>query len=173
MRPDQGIDHGEYAGVDYGFGLTNIDTETGIRYGILHQNHVVQMWADESEPDYGTVACVECGEELKDDEPCHEHGHTSDDFYDMAEARHWTIDTDELKAMSDEMGDIFILKSIYFTYAQFCSPCAPGACSLANPISPSESYSNRCYCFGHDCFEEGKAPYRVWSIETGEEVFPA
>jgi len=29
---------------------------------------------------------------------------------------------------------------------------------------------NACYCFGHDWFEDGKAPYPVYSVETGELV---
>lgn len=68
-------------------------------------------------------------------------------------------------------GDLWIFRSPYFTYAQFCSPCAPGACHLRNSLEePSEP--NKCYCLGHDWFEEGKAPYAVYSVETGQEVAP-
>jgi hypothetical protein len=62
--------------------------------------------------------------------------------------------------------DIFVLESPFFTFAQFCSPCAPGACYLRNPLDePSED--NKCYCLGHDWFEDKKAPYQVYSVATG------
>jgi hypothetical protein len=99
----------------------------------------------------------------------------------------WFIDNEEYKASSDSYGDIFVIKAPYFTVAQFCSPCAPGACYLENPIdinpvsdSPpkridiaSRQYlANACYCFGHDWFDDAKAPYPVYSVETGELVNP-
>ena len=67
--------------------------------------------------------------------------------------------------------DIFVCKSPYFTYAQFCSPCAPGAGYLLNPLTEPDP-GNKAYCFGHDWFESGKAPYPVYSVETGELVRP-
>ena len=68
--------------------------------------------------------------------------------------------------------DIFILKSPYYTYGLFCSPCAPGAIDLDNPIWRDTPDNNKAYCFGHEWFESGKAPYRVFSVETEEEIFP-
>ena len=50
-------------GIDYGRGQTNIDHETGIRYGVIPQNDVLQSWSDASEADYGPAACGECGNE--------------------------------------------------------------------------------------------------------------
>lgn len=95
--------------------------------------------------------------------------------------------------------DIFVIKSPYYTYAALCSPCAPGAGYLMNwlPISEkikeaalasaifqdlpdgykswidyhmNQSDFPRVYCFGHDWFESGKAPYPVFSIEAGKLV---
>ncbi len=77
----------------------------------------------------------------------------------------------EIDAHCGQDGDIFVTSSPYFTYAQFCSPCAPGACYLANPIDEHDD-NNRAYCFGHDWFEDGIAPYPVYSVETGELVSP-
>ena len=82
-----------------------------------------------------------------------------------------TLDDGEYKATEGQDSDIFILKAPYFTYAQFCSPCAPGACYLRNELETPVD-NNRAYCFGHDWFEGGKAPYRVYSVETGKEVIP-
>ena len=53
----------EYAGIDYGMGRTNVNLETGIRYGVIPMNEVLQAWADESEPYYGEPMCPYCGNE--------------------------------------------------------------------------------------------------------------
>ncbi len=56
------------AGIDYGMGTTNIDKENGIRYGVIPQNEVLQVWCDSSEAYYGepeecTCMNPECGED--------------------------------------------------------------------------------------------------------------
>lgn len=68
--------------------------------------------------------------------------------------------------------DLMILKSPFFTYAQYCSPCVPGACNLDSPLDhiPNDG-SNGCYCLGHDWFDGGKAPYPVFNM-GGAEIFP-
>lgn len=38
-------------GIDYGGGQTNIDHETGIRFGVIPANDVLQAWADSAEDD--------------------------------------------------------------------------------------------------------------------------
>jgi hypothetical protein len=87
--------------------------------------------------------------------------------------------------------DLFVAKSPYFTFAPECSPCAPGACYLRDGIKESggarPSYSPeqfvefsslsgkehlKCYCLGHEWFEEEEAPYAVYSVQTGERVYP-
>ena len=154
-----------YEGIDYSMGLPmkngkipNINRETGIRYGVIHQNEVLQAWADSSEPEY---PCDECEFEMGDDDcsSCE------------CEAIAWNVDDGEYLASSGSDGDIMILKSPFFTYAQFCSPCAPGACYLMNPLD-HESKNNRAYCFGHDWFEDGHAPYDVFDVATGKRVNP-
>ena len=56
--------------------------------------------------------------------------------------------------------DIFVLKSPYYTFAQFCSPCVPGAGNLDNP----DPDGVKCYCLGHEWFEEEKASYPVYQV---------
>jgi hypothetical protein len=119
----------KYKGIDYGLGRSNIG-ENGIRYGVINQNDVGQIWYDESEPWYA---------DQPDDEFCEPVS-----FY---------IDNEEYSAECGEDGDIFITRSPYFTYAQFCSPCAPGAVYLTDFIDEKDP-NNRGYCFGHDMFEE-------------------
>jgi len=144
-----------YAGIDYGLGKTNIDRETGIRYGVIPFNVVCQVWCDESEGFYP---------EIEEEEEC--------GFDCCIEPLGHKYNNEGYKAIqSNDNCDIFIEKSPYFTYAQFCSPCAPGACYLPNHLEgPSDN--NKCYCFGHDWFDDGKAPYPVYSVETGKLVSP-
>lgn len=140
-------------GIDYGLGKTNIDSKTGIRYGVIHQNEVLQAWCDSSEPYY---PCDDCDNKPEEDEDYHSN-------CDFCEPASFYVDGKEYKAESDSMGDIFITKSTYYTRAQFCSPCAPGACYLSNPCNDGE----KAYCFGHNWFydtETGKAPYPVYRV---------
>lgn len=160
-----------YAGIDYsGPGATcNRDLETGIRYGIIPQNDVGQAWFDSSELDYGNPHCPHCGCELKTGKEYQRCPKCRKAIRDMSECypdecNGCYIDDGEYKAFSDDSGDIWIVKSPYFTRAQFCSPCAPGACYLRNDCPDGE----RAYCLGHDWFDGGKAPYPVYSVETGE-----
>jgi hypothetical protein len=155
-----------YIGIDYAFGMANIDSETGIRYGVIHQNQVLQAWADSSEPEYACNGCdVEQGSEDCSMAACEPVG--------------FVYDADGYLASADSMGDIMILKSPYFTYAQFCSPCAPGACHLENPLEHRDAIdgatrlgNNQTYCFGHDWFDDNEAPYPVYEVATGKLVKP-
>ena len=141
----------QYNGIDYGHGLTNIDASSGIRYGVINQHRVLQAWCDSSEPVYSDS--------------------DRDEIDDTAEPSAFVYNRDGYQMESDSYGDIFICKSPYYTYAQFCSPCAPGACHLEHPLDNTEQ-NNRCYCLGHDWFDESRASYRVFSVETGLEILP-
>ncbi len=166
-----------YVGIDYGLGKVNRDA-SGIRFGVISQDEVGQAWADSSEPVYPDPCCPKCGgkvvpseewEEADKDFHCQscEQSFWSDAVY--GEPSGFAVNDKEYSASCGDCGDIFILRAPFFTYAQFCSPCAPGACYLANPLDePCDN--NRAYCFGHDWFEGGVAPYPVYSVETGELV---
>jgi len=197
-------------GIDYGLGKTNIDPETGIRFGVIHQNEIGNAWFEDSEPEYGPTCCPHCGSELaKTDDidradidgdhlvifddvdteyyclACN-RGLEDDELQECAEPLGFYVHTDDLKSHCGESGDIFVTESKYFTYAQFCSPCAPGAVSLCEPLLPMAVYgkgnahdkcgvpleNNRGYCFSHDWFEGSIAPYPVFSVETGKQVRP-
>ena len=181
----------DYRGIDYSCGTANRDMETGIRFGVINQNDVGQAWYDASEPYYGEPCCPKCGndadlsdllaeDEIKDWE---REPHEGEDFgcysceyiFGMESAfpesaLSFGFDEEGYKAeCGANYGDIFVMKSPYFTYAQFCSPCAPGACHLMNPLK-EPNMSNKCYCFGSDWFMDEKAPYPVYSVATGELV---
>lgn len=164
----------EYAGIDYGRGATNIDAETGIRYGVIPQGAVLQAWADSSEPHYGEQQCSKCAATITmDDSTCPECGVELDPYgFDFVEPVSFYVDDDEYSAECGDNGDIFITRSPFFTFAQFCSPCAPGAGYLENELSEPNP-NNRAYCFGHDWFDEGRAPYTVYRVATGEVVSPS
>ena len=175
-----------YAGIDYGLGQSNIDTANGIRYGVISQNSIMPECTDEFEQDYGKPTCPECGNECADTTPESRHWesyseHGCADYVCMT-CEH-TLDSSEV--FSDEsLGfsydaqgyrltncldfDIFVIKSPYYTFAQFCSPCVPGAGNLDNPMPDGV----KTYCLGHDWFDESRAPYPVYSVETGEQVNP-
>ena len=169
----------EYAGIDYSLGKSNFDTETGIHFGVISQHSVLQAWADSAEPDYDEPTCPSCtgkltpANEEKDYycKDCDKSWFSQDVFGD--EPNGWTLDDGEYKACDCLDTDIMILKSPYRTYAQYCSPCVPGAGNLDHPICPENAEGScSCYCFGHDWFDDGKAPYRVFRVVDGEEVLP-
>jgi hypothetical protein len=138
----------ETMGVDWGKGVTNIDTKTGIRYGVINQREVLEAWCDSSEPDF-----LECRE---------------DEESGCLEPLSYSINDGKYKAQSGEDGDIFIVKSPYYTRCLYCSPCAPGAGWLMSP----DKRGIKAYCFGHDWFASGVAPYPVFSVKTNRSVSP-
>lgn len=181
------------AGIDYGNGTTNIDHETGIRFGVIPTIDVGQAWYDSAEADYGDPHCPKCGNAVSTDtdfdgiedfeqfasfQPvagcadccCHRCRITIDSadcFPDEAIA--FTLDNEGYcAAQSGDDCDIFITKSPFYTHADFCSPCAPGACYLRSPCDKGA----KAYCFGHDWFEDGKAPYPVYRVSDGSLVEP-
>lgn len=169
----------DYAGIDYGMSKSNRDESSGIRYGVIHRNEIGQAWFDEAEAWYGDdvdveyMTCPECGEEhsgkLGEIVECKCGEEFELELPEYAEPISFSYIGEGYKAECGEDGDIFIFESPYYTYAQFCSPCAPGACYLMNPLEdPIEN--NKCYCFCHDWFEDGVAPYPVYDVKTGKLV---
>ncbi len=145
------------AGIDYGMGLTNVDRDTGIRYGVISSHDILQAWADSSEAYYG--------------EPETETDEESDGFDEYAEPISFTFTDDGIQAeQSANDTDVFITLSPFYTFAPFCSPCAPGAGYLSGDTPHDESDGVKTYCFGHDWFDDGKAPYRVYRVSDDSEV---
>lgn len=112
-------------GIDYGNGLTNIDNETGIRYGVISLNNVDQNWLNDFETHYpDTIHADDC------DNP--ENCYCSD----IMEATHATYNKDGLiceYSFNSSMNILFIFKSPRIVACRFCSPCVPGAGDLDNP----------------------------------------
>lgn len=192
-----------YKGIDYGLGKSNVNTQTGIRFGVISQNTLnpealddvfqtgedldfesfrEQVKADLLSAIEGALNNYLIGSRLPDsakDAADAAFDAISDNLGDCYEntgdCTRMEYKRDGYHVRTDSSGDVWVFESAFFTYAQFCSPCAPGACYLSaflcNP-DPETDKDNRAYCFGHDWFDDGKAPYPVYSVETGELVQP-
>lgn len=147
------------AGIDYGMGTTNVNVATGIHYGVISQHDVSQAWCDSSEAIYPEIETEydDNGDEIEQDDYCSDLEPTgyaySGDGYELVDC----LDS-----------DIMVLASPFYTFARFCSPCVPGAGNLND--AGDEDHGVMTYCLGHDWFEDGKAPYPVYSVETGKPV---
>lgn len=166
-------------------GTANFNTVTGIHYGVISQYAIMPEAWNDFEPDYGPAICPKCGNEAQlwdaeksaNWENYRESGYQSADYQCETcehvldaeecfgdEAIGWNYDSDGYKLTDCLDSDIFILEAPFYTFARFCSPCVPGAGNL-------ESYDPdgvKTYCLGHDWFDNGKAPYPVYSVETGK-----
>lgn len=176
-----------YKGLDYSLGRSNVDHATGIHYGVISQHTIGEAWYDQAEADYGDPHCPKCG----NDAIVVADG-TSDDYEDFEEMCHGCreyacedcrILFDGEEAFGDEPigfhfkdseytltdcldSDVFVLRSPYYTYAQFCSPCVPGAGNLNTPCEDGP----KTYCLGPEWFEGDKAPYPVYRVSDNSVV---
>lgn len=157
--------------IDYSHGQSNIDKETGIRYGVIPQNNVLQAWCDSNEPIYSTN-CPHCGNELTQEmynnalTYCSKEGDPENlkertcpscneilcdiDFQESEPIGFILNDGEYLAQQDSEDCDIFITKSPYYTLCDFCSPCAPGAGYILN----QNKEGCKAYCFGPEFFNE-------------------
>lgn len=175
-----------YAGIDYrGFG-PRVNQRGEFHYGVISINALGDYAWESFEADYGEPTCGVCGSTAVeidnaevpdlDEEPegwdddgrdyacltC-QRSFDSDDAFGDEPLGHY-LDNGEYKAWVDSHYDVMITQSPYFTYAQYCSPCAPGAGHLENPTP----LGIKTYCFGHDWFNDDKAPYPVFSCKTNK-----
>lgn len=83
--------------------------------------------------------------------------------------------TIQYKAEQHEEGqNIIITHSPYYTWAMLCSPCYPNAgdidSSIAAVIDAQSGY--KTYCFGHNWFENGIAPYPLIRVSDNRVMSP-
>lgn len=159
-------------GFDYGRGLTNIDRKTSIRYGIIPAHLVGDAWYSDSEPFYPPYPiCPNCGYEYRTKREPVKCPKCKNENFDMMfdDAEVPFIYRSDRYVLEQPAGDpdIWVFKSPFYTIAGYCSPCAPGAVYLTD-TSPDA----RGYCLGHNWFEGGRAPYKVFSVKTGKEIIP-
>lgn len=171
-----------YPGIDYAAGQqVNRDAKTGIRYGIIPSmdvspdalEDIYLNGTDTDYEDWQQAIKSEIRNALsnylseKAIQRVIDNGldNIGDDYQPTGDCTRYEYEQDGYKLMIDGSGDLWVMESPYVTYAQFCSPCAPGACHLGSPLdinapSPLEE-ANRCYCLGPEWFEENQAPYPV------------
>lgn len=176
-------------GIDYGMGTTNIDKKTGIRYGVINMNALCEFAWESFEADYGNPTCPECGNDaIEFEEGLHDkykwinkgqsiYLHVGEYACEQCEITMdgedvygeepigWNLNDGEYIAEVGSDGDVILTKSPYFTYAQFCSPCVPGAGHLEHPIEGGV----KTYCFDKTWFEDDIAPYPIYSVIGFEE----
>lgn len=172
------------AGIDYGLGQANINHETGIRFGVISVHSLSDWVLGEAEPVYPETVEVECPEcktrwdtsnlcpdDMQTCPECGEESRYRD--LDGLEPASWDYaanDPDYDTDYSESLNCVFVTRSQFYTFGRFCSPCAPGAVDLDSATEPEDGA--KAYCFGHDWFEDGKAPYRVFRVADGVEVEP-
>jgi len=177
------------AGIDYGMGQSNIDHETGIRYGVIPLHDLMPEAADDifsNGDDVGYAAAID---EIKDgiesgfkqvleglglrpdDDELSDMADTimqnQDVYIESSGPYEYSGDGYQLRTMSDN-SELFVLKSKFYTRAQFCSPCAPGAGYLRNycPDGP------KVYCLGPDWFDKDGPPYfRIYRVDDDSLVY--
>jgi len=154
--------------------MTDNGVET-IHFGVISQNaeHLEDEFHEEIDEIY-EAHCPHCGHELDPDSP----------DYDIAwleECPHCEVEIDPDDCYDDEPssrvlrsggyegtvnshGNLFLSLSKYYTNAQFCSPCYPGAGQLENPCEQGP----KTFCLGHEWFVDEKAPYPVYVVKTGK-----
>ena len=178
------------AGIDYGLGQSNIDQETGIRYGVISQ-HSLTEWLDERlENDYGSPTCPKCGNAAHDldgvdnteDMDTWEYGRGYADYYCESckyvfdnseaypdEAIGQYLDSAEYQLSSVLDSDLMVLKSPYYTYACYCSPCVPGAGDLDSPLPKEEGI--KVYCLDKTWFDNEHCQYSYWRVSDNTLVY--
>lgn len=86
----------------------------------------------------------------------------------------WAIENSEYSIIPCLDNDAFVVRSPYFTYAFFCSPCVPGAGSLDSGATVEDYEAGeacKAYCLGKEYFGEySPLPYVIYSVETGGKV---
>jgi hypothetical protein len=143
-------------GTDYGRGITNIDTNTGIRYGVIPSN---PDWLAYFLPP-AIIDCPNCGNEISEipeNLTCSHCEYVAEDeqeFYpDYYDGPRYYEDKD-YSCMLDSSGDVWVFKSPWKVKAGYCSPCAPGAIYLTD--TTEDDYG---YALGPEWFDENEMPY--------------
>jgi hypothetical protein len=135
-------------------------------------NDAEEIPAHSEQLENGVAIVVDMPDEFEEFEQYSKHGcadyacrnceitlDSSDCFGD--EAQGYTFEDAEYSLESAfDNTTIFVTKSPYYTFAAFCSPCAPGAGDLDTPADGGV----KTYCLGSEWFEDEKAPYPVYRV---------
>lgn len=190
-----------YPGIDYTpiGDTTNRDTETGIRYGIISERSLGDGYQCDDPIRQGgdNLTHMTAVDEVKQNLwravadwcPDRKRGEIVDAMWEAVEQEfneRYEEDCDTYRYEKEgyviqtaSNGELFVIDSPYYTYAQFCSPCVPGAGNLdtvfehdAAPNLEGDEYEAaaqrsgfpKVYCLGPDWFDDEKAPYPVFNV---------
>ena len=132
-------------GIDYGMGNTNVDKNNGIRYGVISQHSIMS----EALADIDSVyAECECGEYCECEPIGLEYNGEGYQIIDCLDS------------------DLMIIKSDYYTFAAFCSPCVPGAGNLDESCDDGI----KTYCLDSSWFDNNIAPYPIYKVSDNSRV---
>lgn len=150
-------------GIDYGRGLANIDTATGIRYGIFPRR-MLDEWAESDATPVFRKCCPHCGSDLPEEwtperyphylpswelcPHCGEEIEEGDEHPD--EPEFWGITQEESgkwSAWFDDSWDAWFTAGPWVYRANYASPCAPGAGYVSRLLTADRG---DCYCYGPD-----------------------
>jgi hypothetical protein len=195
-----------YPGIDYTpiGDKTNRDVETGIRYGIISERSLghVSFTDDNVRSNGDNLTRQSAVEEVKvalwnavsdwvyerrKDEVMSDlfyaiEEHFNDRYEENEDTYRYEKDGYIIQTASNM--ELFVIRSPYYTYAQFCSPCVPGAGNLdcvfqhgAAPGLEGEDYAEaaekcgfpKVYCLGPEWFDDEKAPYPLFQVKPTNE----
>jgi len=173
----------------------NMNVETGIRYGVISTNTPSPEAVEEVFAEGVNINYEERTKEIKRQftnliEENYLSNDLRDDIMELLEERcmdNWDSSPDDTYEYDDDEyiietafnnTQLYVMKSPYYTIAKPCSPCAPGAIDLDTAETGMKRYDEgnsqgECdvaYCLGHDWFDDDKAPYTVYSVETNAEI---
>lgn len=173
-------------GIDYGMGKTNIDLETGFRFGVISSNRLASHAWDEITSKGEDLDYLDAMENLKselsqaiksvleDYSISFDSAELADDIIsgidielcETGDCTRYGFDSDGLAFNVCSDGDIFVTKSPFYSLSSFCSPCAPGAGYL-------ESEGNvKTYCLPPDWFDsDNPMPYQCFRVSDDSEAF--
>ena len=179
--------------------MPNYDEKTGIHFGVISPNSICQETLNDlCDKSVDTIYEESKNEMIKDlNAFCDNNGLSihnipSDEIIEewnqsyQNDNHGYEYEDQEytLKICDDNFG-IFVIKSPYYTYTRLCSPCAPNAGALDNPVIqerlgeiPNDIFMHntvKAYCLPKEFFDDeySKIPYRYYRVDNDkEEITP-
>ena len=185
--------------------MPNYDEKTGIHFGVISPNSIchetlselcdksVDTIYEESKEDFTNqienilndngFSIGQIDEVLTPAIDCFNENYNNDNHGYEYEDKEYILH------ISDDNFGIFVIKSPYYTFTRLCSPCAPGAGDLDNPILLdtieqkipnfynvfSQDNHVKAYCLPKEFFDDeySKIPYRYYRVDNDkEEIAP-
>ena len=177
--------------------MSNYDEKTGIHYGVISPNSIsgdalndICFGSNSTDPHYeaGKNDLLSDLEEFCDNHDIDFKRINTDSFedqysdqYENSDGQYDYEDKEYILHVSGDNFGIFVIKSPYYTFTKQCSPCAPGAGDLNNPISLQEYEKGdhnafmygtvKAYCLPCEYFDEySPIQYRYYNVSDDKEV---